>query len=112
MISFGVTPALLMYNWSLYSLNKIGLFLLFIYTFAVAFRLARFNIQKHNKNKLFDIGLNAPASAGIIAGLVWNARFYMESNFIHTCTIIIALLLCTLLMVSKIKYYSYKRLKW
>jgi CDP-diacylglycerol--serine O-phosphatidyltransferase len=45
MVTFGVAPSLLLYCWTLQGLGKFGWIVAFIYTAAVALRLARFNTQ-------------------------------------------------------------------
>ena len=45
MVSFGVAPALVAYEWSLHSLGKLGWLAAFVYTVGAALRLARFNTQ-------------------------------------------------------------------
>ena len=45
MVTFGVAPALLLYGWILQELGKLGWLIAFVYTAAVALRLARFNTQ-------------------------------------------------------------------
>ena len=45
MVSFGITPALVMYTWSLNVVGKLGWLTAFIYTACTALRLARFNVQ-------------------------------------------------------------------
>lgn len=42
MVCFGVTPALVLYEWSLSGVGKIGWMVAFIYTVCTALRLARF----------------------------------------------------------------------
>src|SRR5438045_2148517 len=53
MVSFGLAPALISYNWGLSELGKIGWLAAFIYTAAGALRLARFNIQTLGDKRFF-----------------------------------------------------------
>lgn len=55
MISFGISPALVVYSWSLVIMGKSGWLATFIYVACTALRLARFNVQaKKNRSKLFS----------------------------------------------------------
>ena len=44
LVSFGLAPALVMYQWSLYSLGKLGWLAAFVYAATTALRLARFHV--------------------------------------------------------------------
>ncbi|MGL5359317.1 MAG: CDP-diacylglycerol--serine O-phosphatidyltransferase, partial [Shewanella sp.] len=67
MVSFGMAPALLAYNWALADLGKIGWLAAFIYCAGAALRLARFNTQVGIADKRYFQGLASPAAAAIIA---------------------------------------------
>ena len=71
MVSFGVAPALLVYQWALMGLGKFGWIISFIYCSGAALRLARFNTNIGDTDKRFFQGLPSPASAALIAGMVW-----------------------------------------
>jgi len=71
MVSFGVAPALLAYEWALMGLGKLGWIVSFIYCSGAALRLARFNTSIGIVDKRFFQGLPSPAAAALIAGLVW-----------------------------------------
>lgn len=73
MVSFGVAPALVMYEWALKDLGKLGWVAAFIYCAGAALRLARFNTNIEVVDKRFFQGLPSPAAAALIAGLVWVA---------------------------------------
>src|SRR3990170_3179568 len=70
MVSFGLAPALVMYEWALSGLGKLGWLAAFLYAAAAALRLARFNIQTDGDSRFFT-GLPSPSAAALIAGLVW-----------------------------------------
>jgi len=71
MVSFGVAPALLAYEWALMSLGKLGWIVSFVYCSGTALRLARFNTNVGIVDKRFFQGLPSPAAAALIAGMVW-----------------------------------------
>jgi CDP-diacylglycerol--serine O-phosphatidyltransferase len=109
MLSFGVAPGLVVYNWSLSHLGKIGWLIAFWYTAATALRLARFNTQLHNpENKQYSQGLTCTAAASMMASTIWLSA----SNSIngHSVAIPVAILtmLVSCLMVSNVRYYLFK----
>ncbi|MDL1860283.1 CDP-diacylglycerol--serine O-phosphatidyltransferase [Betaproteobacteria bacterium PRO7] len=73
MTSFGVAPALVMYEWILHELGRWGWIAAFIYCAGAALRLARFNANLGVVDKRYFQGLPSPASAALIAGFVWLA---------------------------------------
>ncbi len=111
MVSFGLAPALIMYQWALAGMGKPGWLAAFIYAASAALRLARFNIQASSLDKRFFQGLPSPAAAALIAGIVWLGSAYGPLNgaavlvFCFPVTILVGLL-----MVSNIRYHSFKQL--
>jgi CDP-diacylglycerol--serine O-phosphatidyltransferase len=73
MTSFGVAPALVMYERILKDLGKWGWIAAFVYCTCAALRLARFNANIGVVDKRFFQGLPSPAAAALIAGFVWLA---------------------------------------
>lgn len=73
MVCFGAAPALVVYEWALMDLGKIGWIASFIYCAGAALRLARFNTNIDIVDKRFFQGLPSPAAAALIAGTVWLA---------------------------------------
>lgn len=71
MVSFGVAPALVMYEWILSDLGRWGWLAAFVYCAGAALRLARFNINLNVIDKSFFQGLPSPAAAALMAGFVW-----------------------------------------
>ena len=114
LLAFGVAPAILMYSWSLHDLGRIGLAACFVYTACAAFRLARFNVQIGVVDKRYFIGVASPLAAVMIITLVWVARDFPEIFDIREFGIQIVnavIIICVgLLMISNIKYYSFKTL--
>jgi len=70
MVCFGLAPALVVYEWSLHSLGKVGWLTAFVYTAAVALRLARFNTQVGRADKRYFQGLASPSGAAVLAGAI------------------------------------------
>lgn len=108
MVTFGVAPSLLAYSWALHQLGKLGWLFAFIYTASVALRLARFNTQVEVMNKRFFQGLACPASAAILASLIWLSQ---QQHWLSTAMVIVVAVVTlslSTLMVSNIRYYSFK----
>jgi CDP-diacylglycerol--serine O-phosphatidyltransferase len=108
MVSFGAAPALVVYEWALKGMGKLGWVAAFVYCACAALRLARFNTNLSVVDKRFFQGLPSPAAAGLIAGLVWTmAAFDVEPEEIAWGAWALALF-AGLTMVSNIKFYSGK----
>lgn len=117
LVSFGLAPALVMYQWALVHLSdygdawgKAGWLVAFIYVACAALRLARFNTQIGQVDKRFFIGLPSPASAAIVVGMVWVFHDLQLSGQSLTFPALFMTLAAGLLMVSNISFYSFKDL--
>jgi len=115
LVSFGVAPALLVYEWSLSDLGRIGWLAAFIFLACAALRLARFNTQVGISDKRYFQGLPSPAAAGVIASMIW-LKFWKFEYFdfgIVSLSYYVGVgitIVCALLMVSNVRYYSFKEL--
>ena len=115
LVSFGVAPALLVYEWSLSDLGRIGWLAAFIFLACAALRLARFNTQVGISDKRYFQGFPSPAAAGVIASMIW-LKFWKFEYFdfgIVSLSYYVGVgitIVCALLMVSNVRYYSFKEL--
>src|SRR5690606_18741121 len=110
MVSFGLAPSLVMYQWSLSAMGKLGWLAAFIYAAGAALRLARFNTQVGIADKRFFQGLASPAAAAIVAGAVWVGTSYgVDGKTLVPLTLVLTVA-AGVLMVSNIRYYSFKDL--
>lgn len=118
-ISFGVAPGLLVYKWSLYQRDTVGIVVCFIFVGAGAVRLARFNVLstdesgKPSKPSKYIVGLPVPGAAGILMSLI-IANHTIHGPFGDAKYVLPLIgLVCFLafLMVSTIKFRSFKDLK-
>ncbi|CEK09674.1 CDP-diacylglycerol--serine O-phosphatidyltransferase [Legionella hackeliae] len=110
MVTFGVAPALLLYSWNLQKLGKVGWLVAFMYTAAVALRLARFNIQVETADKRYFQGLACPPSAAIVSALVWFCYQNQLTHFIIAVITAVIAIIAAILMVSNVRYYSFKEI--
>jgi len=113
LVSFGLAPALLVYQWTLYELGRFGWLAAFVYLACAALRLARFNTQVGIADKRYFQGLPSPAAAGVIASMIWLKIWTFASFDSEVISLGYYLgagitILCGLLMVSNIRYYSFK----
>jgi CDP-diacylglycerol--serine O-phosphatidyltransferase len=108
MVSFGAAPALVVYEWALKGMGKLGWIAAFIYCAGAALRLARFNTNLGVIDKRYFQGLPSPAAAALVAGLVWvlidNGWTGQEARW-YACTLTI---FAGVTMVSNVRYYSGK----
>jgi len=107
-ISFGIAPALLAYSWSLSIYGKWGWIVAFLFLLCGALRLARFNIQIGIiESKVFN-GLPIPAAASVVATTVIFFDYVGAEGRFHNEFIMVFVIMISLLMVSSVKYYSFK----
>ena len=112
MLAFGVAPAILVYSFALEPLGRIGLGCAFVFTACGAFRLARFNVQVGIVDKKYFVGLASPLAAILVTAAVmvaidhnqWVGQFNTWIMTLFAAWVVI----CGLLMVSNVKYYSFK----
>ncbi|MDX1455370.1 MAG: CDP-diacylglycerol--serine O-phosphatidyltransferase [Gammaproteobacteria bacterium] len=115
MLSFGVAPALVMYQWGFEGLAdygwlwaKLGWIGAFFFTGCAALRLARFNVRVGVVDKRFFQGLPSPMAAAVVAGAVWvGARLGIEGGMLAIPAFFLTVT-AGALMVSNISYYSFK----
>lgn len=110
MVSFGLAPALVVHQWALLDMGKLGWMAAFIYTCGAALRLARFNTQVGSADKRYFQGLPSPAAAALLAGLVWvSVDFDLQGNRLEWLAFAMTLG-AGVLMVSNIRYQSFKQI--
>jgi CDP-diacylglycerol--serine O-phosphatidyltransferase len=112
-ISFGVAPAILVYQWGLTHFGLVGMLVAFAYAVCGALRLARFNVlaaANMGTSKHF-VGLPIPLAAAGIVSLVL-LHFKMGGVQLgYQPLLIVVMVLLALLMVSNIRYRTFKELR-
>ena len=80
MVSFGLAPALVVYQWAAQMMtgmpqawSRFAWLAAFFYTVAAALRLARFNSHTDTTNGHFFQGLPSPSAAGLVGSSLWLA---------------------------------------
>jgi len=115
LISFGLAPALLAFNWSLASLSeisvvagKLGWLASFLFAACAALRLARFNTQVGIADKRYFQGLASPAAAGTLVFTIW---FFVDNGVAGDTVrwlIFFETIVLGILMFSRVRYFSFK----
>ena len=112
MLSFGAAPALVVYEWSLRGMGKLGWLAAFVYCAGAALRLARFNTNIGVVDKRYFQGLPSPAAAALVTGFVWlmdDLRFTgPELSWFSW----IITLYAGLTMVTNVPFYSFKEVNF
>lgn len=115
MVSFGLAPALVVYQWALRDLAELGTLMgklawmgAFVYAACAGLRLARFNTQAGVADKRFFQGLPSPAAAACIAGLVWAGNNMEFGGWGAGFPALVLTIAAGVLMVSNVRYYSFK----
>jgi CDP-diacylglycerol--serine O-phosphatidyltransferase len=106
-ISFGIAPAILVFAWGLQPLGRVGWAAGFLFVAAAAVRLARFNIQTAIVDKRYFVGLPSPAAAAVPAATVFAYPWGFKSP-VHAVAVLAVMIVPALLMVSTIKFRSFK----
>ena len=108
MVSFGAAPALVMYEWSLRGLGKIGWIAAFIYCAGAAVRLARFNTNIAVVDKRFFQGLPSPAAAALVVGFVLMMHDLQVNGMQYPWISFAVALFAGISMVTNVPFYSFK----
>ena len=116
MVSFGVAPALVAYEWALKGLGRWGWIAAFVYCACAALRLARFNVNTGTVDKRWFQGLPSPAAAALVTGFIWLLD---EAGLLRgqdawlswtqiTWIMFFLTLYAGLTMVTNVPFYSFK----
>lgn len=116
LVSFGIAPSILLYQWTLEPFGRLGIAASFFYMCCAALRLARFNINTAVVSKAIFQGVASPIAAGTVATYIifHNATSWPnETSFISKELLALLLTLgLGSLMVSTIPFPSFKELNW
>lgn len=111
MVSFGVAPALIAYEWQLRYLGKIGWSIAFIYCACAALRLARFNTMIGTADKRWFTGVPSPAAAALVTGLVWISHAYGYNDWKYISWVCLVFTgFAGISMVVNTKFWSFKEI--
>ena len=108
-ISFGVAPAIMAFQWGLHPLGRLGWAAGFVFVAGAAIRLARFNIQAGTVDKKYFVGLPSPAAAAVPASTIFLYPQGFQSP-LPALAVLALVIVPGLLMVSTVRFYSFKTL--
>jgi CDP-diacylglycerol---serine O-phosphatidyltransferase len=115
MVSFGLAPAIVTYQWGVERLagygaiwGRLGWLAAFLYAAAAAFRLARFNTNVALQDRRYFQGLASPAAAAGVASMVWLSTSYGIDGLVGLVAGIAITAVAGLLMMSRFAYLSFK----
>ncbi|HXZ94122.1 MAG TPA: CDP-diacylglycerol--serine O-phosphatidyltransferase [Burkholderiales bacterium] len=109
MVSFGAAPALVIYEWALKGLGKLGWVAAFVYCAGAALRLARFNTNIEVVDKRWFQGLPSPAAAALVAGLIWVMSDYGLGGETWLMWLAwVVTMFAGVTMVTNVPFYSFK----
>ena len=128
LVSFGVAPAILMYQLVLNTMGKTGIAIAVLFVLSSALRLAKFNVKTdEGKTSDFFMGLPTPASAGLIISFVLSYELFIlgpgEGLSFKTIPLLmktmptffkmmpLIMILLTFLMVSNVPYSAFKNFR-
>jgi len=117
MVSFGVAPAIVAYQWGVARLfeygaywGRIGWAAAFLYAACAAVRLARFNTRHATQDKRFFEGLPSPSAAAIVSAFIWASTEWREPGLAGLILATLVTASAGLLMVSSFPYNSFEAL--
>lgn len=108
MVSFGVAPALVIYEWALTGMGRLGWIAAFIYCAGAALRLARFNTTLEVIDKRYFQGLPSPAAAALVAGFVWVMMDFGVGGEDMRWFALVITIFAGVTMVTNFRFYSFK----
>ena len=117
MVSFGLAPAIVIYQWGLERLGdygwmwgKLGWLAAFFYAVAAAMRLARFNTFHGKVDSSHFQGLPSPPAASLVIGIVWLGTDLGWSGPAALFGAFVITVAAGALMVSPFTYDSFKNI--
>jgi CDP-diacylglycerol--serine O-phosphatidyltransferase len=111
LVAFGVAPGILVFSWALQPFGRWGWLAAFLYVACGALRLARFNVQFGTVENRFFRGLPIPMAASMIAASVFLLHHLGEEGETKHLSLLILIYVLAFLMVSNIRYPSFKDLE-
>jgi len=112
LVAFGVAPGILVYQWALVPWGRWGWLAATLYVTCGALRLARFNVQVGSVEKRHFVGLPIPAAADVIATTVLLFYYFGGAGAPNKRILMLLVIYAVAgLMVSEIRYFSFKEIR-
>ena len=113
LVSFGIAPAILLYQWALEPYERLGWLAAFLFMTCGALRLARFNANSSSAPKNYFQGLPIPMAAGMVSTfIIFNQTLNWPAQSDRDTFVIVLTLGLASLMVSTVKFPSFKDFNW
>ena len=119
LVSFGLAPAIIMYNWSLSHMGTAGWIAALIFCAASAIRLARFNVESARdegatKANPYFVGLPTPAAAcmmllPLLVSFQWNGQTVREPVLAGAMVALTSVLMVSRLPTPSVKHMRLSR---
>ena len=117
-ITFGAAPALLVYRWGLTNFGRLGVLVAGLFVCAGALRLARFNVLSRREEAAgqkapgkYILGLSIPTAASVLVFMVIVSHNAGQYRLLSETTTAVIVLLLSGLMVSRVRFRSFKDLR-
>jgi len=109
-ISFGVAPAVLVYNWALYPLGLLGVVVSFAFCACGAIRLARFNVlaARGIGSSSYFVGLPIPGASSMLIAVIMAQSWGLGTTVEQTTSVLALVVILSYLMVSRIRFRTFK----
>jgi CDP-diacylglycerol--serine O-phosphatidyltransferase len=114
-VTFGVAPALLVYKWGLSNFGRMGILIAGLFVCGGTMRLARFNVLSRREERAghlnpgkYTLGLTIPASASVVVFMVLVTHNAGKFQQISQGLVAAVVLVLSYLMVSRIRFRSFK----
>ncbi len=109
LVSFGVAPSVLTYLHFFEPFSRVGIAVPFLYLSSGALRLARFNIISKRMDDRYFLGLPIPAAASALVMPIIISERFPSIPLVNPYFYFFLSFTLSLLMVSNIRYYSFKK---
>jgi CDP-diacylglycerol---serine O-phosphatidyltransferase len=112
LVAFGVSPAIMVFLWQVSQFGRLGFIASFLFVACGALRLARFNTDTVSDGSTFT-GLPIPVAAAAVSGMVLLSDELGEAGLmIPPVLVLIGVYILSYLMVSTIRYPSFKHISY
>jgi CDP-diacylglycerol---serine O-phosphatidyltransferase len=108
LVAFGVSPAIMAFLWQVNQFGRLGFIACFLFVACGALRLARFNTDVSGDNRTFT-GLPIPVAAGAMSSIVLLSDVV---GAIPSLAVLFATYVLSFLMVSTVRYPSFKHVSY
>jgi CDP-diacylglycerol--serine O-phosphatidyltransferase len=110
LVAFGMAPAVMLYNWSLFSFGRLGWAASFMFVACGALRLARYNTQMGSTEKKSFTGLPIPGAASVSSAVVLFYFNQIGENADRNLFLLVLTFALSILMISTLRFHGAKEI--